>query len=109
MSRVAAICAKKEVCNFHEFHTAGALVGLLCAVKVWKKNCRIHFPCRNKNVIMIAYGKTVCSSCPVIDILVGGRRERASGYKKNCSKSITRETWELWSELSCKNAERKDK
>ena len=31
-------------------------MGLSCVVKVYE-NCRLHFPCMHKNVIMVAYGK----------------------------------------------------
>ena len=52
---------EKEVCNFHEIHTPGVLVGLSFAVK---KMCNIHFQCRRKNVIMVDYGKSDCGPCP---------------------------------------------
>ena len=29
-----------------------------------KKNCRINFQCRCKNVIMVVYGKSDCGPCP---------------------------------------------
>ena len=29
-----------------------------------KKNCRINFQCRRKNVIMVVYGKSDCGPCP---------------------------------------------
>ena len=38
-------------------------MGLSCVVKVYE-NCRLHFPCMHKNVITVAYGKTVCGTCP---------------------------------------------
>ena len=55
---------EKEVCNFHEFYTPGVLVGLSFSVNL-KKNCRINFQCRRKNVIMVVYGKSDCGPCPV--------------------------------------------
>ena len=39
------------------------LVGLSRAVK---KNCRINFQCRRKNVIMVVYGKGDCGPCPPV-------------------------------------------
>ena len=56
---------EKEVCHFHEFHTPGVLVGLSFSVNL-KKNCRINFQCRCKNVIMVVYGKSDCGPCPSV-------------------------------------------
>ena len=37
-------------------------MGLSFAVK---KNCKINFQCRRKNVIMVVYGKHDCGPCPI--------------------------------------------
>ena len=34
-------------------------------VRKEKKNCRINFQCRRKNVIMVVYGKSDCGPCPI--------------------------------------------
>ena len=31
-----------------------------------EKNCRKNVPCRHKNIVMVAYGKTVCGPCPSV-------------------------------------------
>ena len=33
-----------------------------------KKNCRINFQCRRKNVIMVVYGKSDCGPCPTVPV-----------------------------------------
>ena len=38
-------------------------MGLSFSVNL-KKNCRINFQCRRKNVIMVVYGKSDCGPCP---------------------------------------------
>ena len=40
-------------------------MGLSFSVNL-KKNCRINFQCRRKNVIMVVYGKSDCGPCPAV-------------------------------------------
>ena len=53
---------------FTNFTNTRCLSGSVTCCEL-KKNCRIHFQCRRKNVIMVVYGKSDCGPCPTFRLV----------------------------------------